>query len=214
MPNHQPHPNAQGGPIPRPPAQRTESADQSTESAGPSAQSTQSFADRADRAVEQVKTSAIERVGDVRSRAESELSDQRGRIVQRVQRVGDVLRGASQQIRHEDELVSHYLDVASQGVGRVASYVSSTDPSRLGADVQHFARSRPVWFIGGAFVAGLAIGRFLRSSAPRDDGSPDNARLDFDSRDYGRDYVTRDYASRDFPSRDIADPVDPTPELF
>jgi hypothetical protein len=168
MPNHQPYQNAQGGQIPRPPAQRTEGGATPSPAAGQQRpqEGTQSFTDRAEKAVDQVKTSAIEKVGDVRSRAQSELGDQRGKIMQRVQRVGDVLRGASEQIRHEDEFVSHYLERASHSVERVAGYVGSADPQRLSADVQRFARSRPAWFIGGAFVAGLAIGRFLKSSPP------------------------------------------------
>jgi hypothetical protein len=224
MPNHLPYQNPQGSPIPRPPAPRTESAAPSSQSSQ-STQSTQSFADRAEKAVDQVKTSAIERVGDVRSRAQSELTDQRGRIVERVQRVGDMLRGASQQIRHEDEFVSHYLDVASERIGRVASYVGSADPSRLGADVQRFARTRPVWFIGGAFVAGLAIGRFLRSSAPSDFGNSAFGSSELGGGDYpgryyagrdhaGHDYAGRDYTRPDFASRDPGSSSDPTPEIF
>ncbi|HEY6556163.1 MAG TPA: hypothetical protein VI072_02780, partial [Polyangiaceae bacterium] len=55
-----------------------------------------------------------------------------------------------------------------------ASYVSETDPRDVLQDVQDFARQRPAWFFGGAFLLGLAAGRFLKASGDRalelDDG--------------------------------------------
>jgi hypothetical protein len=140
----------------------------------------QSFADRAGKAVDQVKTSAIERVGDVRTRAEAGIADQRGKIVERVQRVGDMLLGASQQMRHEDEFVATALEAASERIGRAATYVGSMDTRRLASDAQRFARTHPAWFIGGAFVAGLALGRFLKSSPSSSMGSAEIPPSNFD----------------------------------
>lgn len=167
MPNHQPYQNSQQGAAGWPQGQqRPEGASTSLGIGQQPQESAENLAGRARQAVDQVKTSAIERVGDVRSRAESGIADQRGKIVDRVNRVGDVLRGASDTLRHEDEMVARYLEKASQSVGRVAEYVNTADPRMLASDVQQFARSRPVWFIGGAFVAGLALGRLFRSSPP------------------------------------------------
>jgi hypothetical protein len=49
-------------------------------------------------------------------------------------------------------------------VERLASYVASADLSHLGDDVQRFARDKPLFFFGGAFILGLAAGRFMKSS--------------------------------------------------
>jgi hypothetical protein len=191
MPNHQPYQNPQEGQArpqtPRPeggatsigigqqPQQQSASPGigQQPQQPSPSAgigqqpqQSAETMAQRATKAVDQVKTSAIEKVGDVRERAESGIADQRGKLVERVQRVGEALRGASEQLRHDDEFVAHYLERAGQSVDRVAEYVTSSDIDRVADDARSFARTHPAWFIGGAFVAGLALGRLLKSSTP------------------------------------------------
>lgn len=193
MPNHQPYQNPPSGTSARPQTQSPQTSAQPQGASTPAQpqgastpqpsqtqtfgqqqnagqqrpqESSQSLADRAGKAVDQVKTSAIERVGDVRSRAEAGIADQRGKIVERVQRVGDVLLGASQQMRHEDDFVAQALEYASKRVERAATYVSAMDAGRLAGDAQRFARTHPAWFIGGAFVAGLALGRFLKSSPP------------------------------------------------
>ena len=166
MPNHQPYQNSPGSAAGRPQTSRPEGQATTLGIGQQSNESAENLAGRARQAVDQVKTSAIERVGDVRKSAESGIADQRERIVSRVNRVGDVLRGASDTLRHEDEMIARYLEKASNSVERAAQYVRSADVQSLSGDVQRFAHSRPAWFIGGAFVAGLAIGRFLKSSPP------------------------------------------------
>ena len=47
------------------------------------------------------------------------------------------------------------------------SYVSSADLKTTVRDVENLARRQPALFFGGAFLLGLAAGRFLRSSAGR-----------------------------------------------
>jgi hypothetical protein len=142
----------------------TESA--SNESRQGKSEQGEGFAERAGRAVEQYKSTAIERLGSAREQAESTLDAQRHHVTDRIQRVGDLLRGASEQLRHEDETVARYMDVASVRVERVAQYINNADFSSLADDINRFARERPAWVIGGSFLAGLAIARFLKSTAP------------------------------------------------
>jgi hypothetical protein len=106
-------------------------------------------------------------------------------VTDRIQRVGDLLRGASEQLRHEDETIARYMDVASVRVERVAQYINNADLSTLADDVNRFARERPAWVIGGSFLAGLAIARFLKSTAPSErQGSQDFAYSKTGSRSY------------------------------
>jgi hypothetical protein len=172
MPNQLPYQNPAPGTGARPRMEgQSQSPSRPAEQPQKPAEGGSSLGGRVDKVVDDVKTSAIERVGDARKTAESELMSQRDRLAARVNRVGDVLRGASQQLSHEDAFVSRYLEQAGSSVGRAASYVSSADLRSLSGDVQRFARERPAWFIGGAFVAGLALGRFLKSS-PRELAQP------------------------------------------
>ncbi len=120
---------------------------------------------QAEKAAEQIASSALDRVQSARDRAESGLSAQRGQVTRRIRRVGDALRVSSDELRLDDEVVADYLEKAGDRVERIAAYVSSASPSDLARDVHRFASERPAWFFGGTFLLGLAAGRFLKSSA-------------------------------------------------
>jgi hypothetical protein len=119
-----------------------------------------SVIERTERAAEQVADSAIEQVRSARSG----LSEQRGQIAERIRRVGTAMRESGDRVRNEDEMAADYLRMASQRIDRVASYVTTADLSVMAADTQEFIRKRPAVFFGGAFLVGLAAGRFLKAS--------------------------------------------------
>jgi hypothetical protein len=97
------------------------------------------------------------------------------RIATRLGRVGDALRP-------EDGLASSVMQRASIGFGRLANYVSSTDLPRFVRDMEQLARRQPILFFGGTFLAGLALGRFMKSLTPAQpwNGSP-HERDNFDT---------------------------------
>ena len=88
-------------------------------------------------------------------------------MADRIRRVGSALRSASDKLREEDQMAARYADIASEGVERAARYVGSTDLSRAVRDLEGFARRQPALFFGGAFLVGLAAGRFLQSTQHR-----------------------------------------------
>jgi len=125
------------------------------------------LADKAGEAAEQAKQAAIERVESLREQAVSGIEQGRSQVAERIRHVGSALRSAGDDLRDQDEVIATYLDRASAGVERVASYVTSANPQSLARDAQDFARQRPAWFFGAAFLLGLAGGRFLKASAAR-----------------------------------------------
>ncbi|HEY6560327.1 MAG TPA: hypothetical protein VI072_23750, partial [Polyangiaceae bacterium] len=125
---------------------------------------TSKLAEKAQTAADQVKSAAVERVQSVRERAESGLSQGRTQVADRIRHVSSALRSAGDNLRNDDEFIAGYVQTASERIERVASYVSETDPRDVLQDVQDFARQRPAWFFGGAFLLGLAAGRFLKAS--------------------------------------------------
>lgn len=140
-------------------------------------------ATRAQDAAERLKTSAHEQIEAVRGRAESG----REQAAERIRRVGTALRGLGRDLRdHDDAFVAKYADSISDGIERAASYVGSLEPGTLASDATRFARNKPAWFFGGAFLVGLAAGRFLKSSRPEtmrdDDRWPARERFDRDDR--------------------------------
>ena len=60
-----------------------------------------------------------------------------------------------------------YVDMASDQLRRFADQIRQKGVADMMDDVHNFARRRPALFIGGAFLVGLGIARFLKSSAER-----------------------------------------------
>ena len=52
-------------------------------------------------------------------------------------------------------------------VERVSGYLEERDVNQLLEDAENFARRQPELFIGGALIAGLLVGRFIKSSSER-----------------------------------------------
>jgi hypothetical protein len=123
------------------------------------------LADKASQAAEQVKTAAVERVQSVRDRAETGITQGRGQVADRIRHVSTALRSASDNLRNDDEFIASYVETASERIERIATYVNEANPRDVLRDVEDFARQRPAWFFGGAFLLGLAAGRFLKASA-------------------------------------------------
>jgi len=179
------------------------------------------LADKAERAAEQAKSAAIDRVQTVRDQAQTGLDQGRGLVAARIRHVSAALKSAGNELDKEDETIARYVTAASSRVDSIASYVSTADPTRVLRDVQDLARDKPAWFFGGAFLLGLAAGRFLRASqeggASRrteelDESdflsSPSTARADAYRRQ--QNYADRPYASPPRPSSSAPRPIQPS----
>ncbi|HEX5659286.1 MAG TPA: hypothetical protein VFX59_18960 [Polyangiales bacterium] len=127
-------------------------------------------AQRVEQGVQSVTNAAIEQVRDARERAESGIEQQRALVSRRVRRLGDALRESSNQLSPEDELAQGLLDNASERVQRMAAYIDNARFEDVAQDLKSFASRQPAVFFGSAFLVGLALGRFAKSSgtSPRD----------------------------------------------
>jgi hypothetical protein len=147
--------------------------------------------ERTQEAAERAGHAAIEKVESVRDRTREGIDQGKQQMADRIRRLGSALRSASDTLREEDKVVARYADYASETIEKAAGYVSSADVARTVHDVERFARRQPALFFGGAFLLGLAAGRFLKSSQRRDaDGGPA----------YQADYSDRDSSERITPT--------------
>lgn len=121
--------------------------------------------ERLEKTAEQTASSAVEHVRQARERTQSGIEQQRAQMAERIRRFGGALRSSSESLSAEDPFARHLLEVVSERVERAASYVDQASPGALAEDLQGFARRRPGVFFGGAFLAGLALGRFAKSTA-------------------------------------------------
>lgn len=106
---------------------------------------------------------ATKQVQKTRERVVDRVSEQRAQISGRVRSLSRALRGAGEMLE-ENDLAGNALQYASDKVETVAGYVAELSPDRVVEDLRGVARTHPLWFFGGAFVLGLAVGRFARSS--------------------------------------------------
>jgi hypothetical protein len=87
---------------------------------------------------------------------------------QRLTSLAAALRQAAQQLETDDAAgFGRYAGVAADQVDKVSGYLSGRDLGQLVRDTQTFARRHPDLFLGGAFVAGVMLARFIKSSAPQ-----------------------------------------------
>ncbi len=131
-------------------------------------------AERIEQTAEQAASSAVERVRQARDRTQSGLEQQRAEAAERIRRLGDALRSGSESLGAEDRTAQQLFDAVLTRVERVAQYVDGASMGGLAEDLHGLARRRPGVFFAGAFLAGLALGRFAKSSGH---GSP-HARRD------------------------------------
>jgi len=106
-------------------------------------------------------------LGGVKQRVTSRVDEQKNRAADGLGGIADVFRNASNELRNENETLASYVDMASDQMKRVADQIRQKGVADLIDDVQVFARQRPALFIGGAFLVGLGLARFLKSSADR-----------------------------------------------
>ncbi|WP_339135013.1 hypothetical protein WJM95_34575 [Streptomyces sp. f51] len=145
-------------------------------------------AGHAQQAATQVAGTAAEQartvVGEARQQAGNVLGDLRGRAMEeadgQARRAAGVLRqwaqdlsGLAEHAQGDSPARSLAAQAADRG-HRTAEYLDKQGVEGLVSDLQGFARRRPGAFLGGAVLAGLAVGRLTKAAtqakASRSDG--------------------------------------------
>ena len=107
------------------------------------------------------------------ARVASQARDQATQLVDRTkdqtaQRLGSLasaLRQAAESLEKDDAAgFGRYAGLAATQVDKVADYVGGKDLRELVRDTETFARRHPDLFLGGAFVAGVMLARFIKST--------------------------------------------------
>lgn len=129
------------------------------------------------------------------------LQDQKQRAAEKVEDVGAAVRRAAEKLHEEhDDTLASYADAMAGQMEACARYLRERDVNSLMHDAADMARRRPEWVLGGAFVAGLALSRFLKASRPNGGSAYGRSNLPRRYRGYEGDYrrdMERDY-NRDF----------------
>ena len=105
----------------------------------------------------------------MKQKVTSRVDEQKNRAADGLGGIADVIRTAGNELRGENEALASYVDMASDQMRHFADQIRERGVADMMDDVSQFARRRPALFIGGAFLVGLGIARFLKSSAERGD---------------------------------------------
>ena len=119
-------------------------------------------------------------LGGVKQRVTSRIDEQKNRAADGLGGIADVIKNAGSELGIENEAIASYVDAASEQMRRFADQIRDKGVAEMMDDVNQFARRRPALFIGGAFLVGIGLARFLKSSAANDD---DRNYADFSSVD-------------------------------
>lgn len=76
------------------------------------------------------------------------------------------VHGAARSFESEMPQVANYIHDAATRLEDVASHLRNRNVDELVHDLGHLARSQPALVFGGAMLAGFALTRFLKSTAP------------------------------------------------
>ncbi|WP_225636319.1 hypothetical protein [Streptomyces solaniscabiei] len=141
-------------------AESSATADQAKQAAS---QVAGTAADQARSVVGEARQQAGTVLEDMRSRAMNEAEGQTKRAAGQLRQWASDLSGLAAHARDDSparSLVAHAADRGSQA----ADYLDERGVEGIVGDLQRFARRRPGAFLGGALLAGLAVGRMAKAT--------------------------------------------------
>jgi hypothetical protein len=114
--------------------------------------------DRAREDVRAIGETAKESIADYAEVQKSHVSEGLQQFAAAVQR-------ASEELRENDQtMAGQVVREAADGLSQLSKSIGGSTAPELLDSVRRFGRDNPAAFIGGAVLAGLALGRFMRSS--------------------------------------------------
>lgn len=119
----------------------------------------------------QAKDETVKAAGQARDQVSRLVSERKDQTAERLGGLAGALRDTAHKLQEQDgEGFGQYADRAAEQVERLSNYLKDHDLQGFVRDTETFARRRPDLFLGGTFLAGLALARFLKSSAPERPG--------------------------------------------
>ncbi|MFZ7127645.1 MAG: hypothetical protein ACOWWM_15925 [Desulfobacterales bacterium] len=89
--------------------------------------------------------------------------DQKKKLTEQLTETARALRQSGDQMPNNS--TAGLIRMSADTIDRMGNYLRNRSVDDILGDAQAYARRRPWWVVGGAFVAGLAVARFMKSSA-------------------------------------------------
>ena len=104
-------------------------------------------------------------VADARGQLQAQADRETGRVAQAIFQIGTQAVALAAGRPEQAGPLADYAEQAASWLDTWAAAIEERGLEGLSADVVDFARRRPGIFLAGAAVAGLAVGRLIRSGA-------------------------------------------------
>ncbi len=108
-----------------------------------------------------------ERFGE---KARSKVSEQKSKAAGELKTTAEVLRKASKDFRERDKsLLARYAEKAAERTEHLSDYLHEKNMDEFIEDAEDFIRRQPLIAMGGAFLAGTVLARFLKASGHKEE---------------------------------------------
>lgn len=101
--------------------------------------------------------------GNVRETTEDITRAGRDYTAKEFTRLGKALHTAAGELHEHQDYFAGIVDTFADKVDELSHFVQEREPGDIVHSVKTFARRNPYFTIGGMFVAGLAVSRFLKT---------------------------------------------------
>lgn len=153
-----------------------------------------------------VKEGASEALNQVKDQAGSAVESQKRIAAERIGAVGDAIRQTAQCFAGSEDdqpaFVGRLAEQAADKVDEISDYVREHDLKELVGGFENWARRNPVLFLGGSFIAGLLVARFLKST--RQPGDQENKGSSFSLKDKSDSGSQPNFRQPAYRPRDVA----------
>jgi hypothetical protein len=112
-----------------------------------------------------VSAQASELASSVAGELETSAEDQKRRGAETMRTFAGAVQHAAAELDQQSPVVARQFRTAAQKVEDLSESLRDRSIRDLVNDASDLARRQPLWFFGGAVVAGFALSRFLKSSA-------------------------------------------------
>jgi hypothetical protein len=112
-----------------------------------------------------VSAQASELASSVAGELETSAEDQKRRGAETMRTFAGAVQHAAAELDRQSPVVARQFRSAAQKVEDLSESLRDRSIRGLVNDASDLARRQPLWFFGGAIVAGFALSRFLKSSA-------------------------------------------------
>ncbi|CUS02077.2 protein of unknown function [Candidatus Promineifilum breve] len=135
------------------------------------------------------KEQVTRKAAQVGEQAKASVDTRMNEVAHELGSVADAVRQTTHEVGgDENATVSRYGEQLAGQIEGISSYLNNNGVEEVLDDLQNFARRQPAMFLGGAFMLGIVVGRFLRSSADRGYGLDQGGR-----NQYGQPYTDASY---------------------